>query len=656
MEDDRQVRLDIDGDHLLVTQPALLTDRRARMMFSSVLGASPTSDGWRCPRRRFTTEELTVRINSFLEKEGWSVLLAGPAGTAVERAAEQEKSFQRTHRSAEEFRLGRGSVDLTRVRAMLKDCGWDDAQRRLLDHQEHGLIHGLTAINAANFSVPGSGKTATTLAVAAVHLQANTIDLLIVVGPLSCFEPWETEAAVALPGVVTPIRVRGNRRQRHEIYKSVHARQILLLSYATAAADRSGLTTICDSFKAMLVVDESHRIKRFKGGVWAPALKEIAKHARVRIILSGTPMPHSGRDLYSQLNVLWPSAELTGPRDTFAVEVERNFGHVLRRIRPFLTRTPKEALGLQPYQVVYHEVTLRDTQKEVYDLITTGLRRRIEQAELWVDKLESLRRARPIRLLQAATNPNTLNSADTHYRLPRLESPNPTLMERLASYANRETPAKFETALNIVSAIMGNEGKVVCWSNFISNLDQFTKYVKDKLPVPVFQIDGRIPIGDESEYDDSNANTERSQRPDTRESIIARFLNTVGPAVLVANPASCSESISLHRGCHNAIYLDRTYDSAMFLQSVDRIHRLGLPPDAAISIHIIRATLEDMPTIDHLVESSLRRKEDRMKHLLEGAELAPLEQGIDPSIEAEGDKEDLGELLHYLLGEEAFTE
>ena len=656
MVSSRQVRLEIDGDYLVVIQPDLLTDRRARMTFRSLFGASPTSDGWRCPRRQFTIEELAVRVNSFLERDGWSTVLVGPASAAVERAAEQARSFWRTRHSADEFRLGRSSVNLPQVRVMLKDCGWDDAQRRLLDHQEQGLIHGLTAVNAANFSVPGSGKTATTLAVAAVHLQATTIDLLIVVGPLSCFEPWETEAAVALHDVVTPVRVRGTRRQRREIYESVQARQILLLSYATAAADRSRLRNLCDSFNTMLVVDESHRIKRFKGGVWAPALKEIAKHARVRIILSGTPMPHSGRDLYSQLSILWPSAELTGPRDTFAVEVDRDFGHVLQRIRPFLMRTPKEALGLEPYQIVHHEVPLRDTQKEIYELITTGFRRRVEQAELWADKLESLRRARPIRLLQAATNPNTLNNADTRYRLPRLESRNPTLMERLASYSDRETPAKFEAALNIITAIMENDGKVVCWSNFISNLDQFTKYIKNKLSVPVFQIDGRIPVGDESEYDDSGVNIERSQGLDTREGIIARFLNTVGPAILVTNPASCSESISLHRGCHNAIYLDRTYDGAMFLQSIDRIHRLGLPPGATVSIHILRATLDDMPTIDHLVESSLHRKEDRMRRLLEGAELAPLEQNIDSSIEAEGNKEDLGDLLRYLLGEEAFTE
>ena len=172
-------------------------------------------------------EDLAVRINSFLQREGWSVVLTGRASVAVEHAAEQARAFQRTRQAADEFRSGKTHLDPAQVRATLTNFGWDDDQRRLLDHQERGLIHGLTAVNAANFSVPGSGKTATTLAIAAVHLQANTIDVLIVVGPLSCFEPWETEAAAALNGIVTPLRVRGNREQRRELYQSVQSGQSL---------------------------------------------------------------------------------------------------------------------------------------------------------------------------------------------------------------------------------------------------------------------------------------------------------------------------------------------------------------------------------------------------------------------------------------------
>jgi hypothetical protein len=119
----------------------------------------------------------------------------------------------------------------------------------------------------------------------------------------------------------------------------------------------------------------------------------------------------------------------------------------------------------------------------------------------------------------------------------------------------------------------------------------------------------------------------------------------------VTNPASSSESISLHRACHNAIYLDRTYDCAQFLQSIDRIHRLGLPPDARVDVHILLATRDGQPTIDHLVDASLARKEDMMRNLLEGAELRPMDLSADPAVNADGDDQDLGAVLRYLLGE-----
>lgn len=194
--------------------------------------------------------------------------------------------------------------------------------------------------------------------------------------------------------------------------------------------------------RTMLVVDEAHRVKRFRGGTWAPALIDVAPLARVRLILSGTPMPQDGRDLFSPLNVLWPGGELTGKRDEFATKVDRDFGSVVRTIRPFVSRTPKEALGLRPYDVITHDVELVGTQREVYLLIEGGFRRRLEDADTWKDKIEALRRARPIRLLQAASNPSLLNRRDPFFGVPRFEGPGQSLMERLAAYEINESPAK----------------------------------------------------------------------------------------------------------------------------------------------------------------------------------------------------------------------
>ena len=45
--------------------------------------------------------------------------------------------------------------------------------------------------------------------------------------------------------------------------------------------------------------------------------------------------------------------------------------------------------------------------------------------------------------------------------------------------------------------------------------------------------------------------------------------------VIIANPQACSEAISLHKDCNNSIYYDLSYDCAQYLQSLDRIHRVG---------------------------------------------------------------------------------
>jgi hypothetical protein len=622
------------------------------MFFGSILGAKPRDDGWACPRRRISQGTLVVRINTFLETRGWLVDRAGVADEAVEREVARKRSFERTLLKARALREGVSDIGPDDVRDVLIGAGWDWSGRELLPHQQQGVIHGLTAGNAANFSVPGSGKTAIALAIAVAHMAAGTIDSVLVVGPLACFAPWERETALAVGDRYTVRRVRGSARRRSNAYQAIGDHEIMLVSFASAAVDRLALIDFAKGRKLMIVVDESHRVKRFRGGMWAPALVEIAAYARIRLILSGTPMPQSGRDLYTQLNVLWPGGQLTGPRDSFAARVDTDFNSVLVDILPFISRTPKKALGLPEYEVVRHQVPMSGTQAEIYDLIEANFRRRMDGASTWQDKIDRLKRGRPIRLLQAAANPDLLNTRDSYYRVPRVEGAPPTLLERLADYRRSESPAKSERAIELLADAANKREKVVCWSNFVPNLDQFSDLVRRRLSIPCYQIDGRVPTDDDPRVDDPSAQRENPDDLDTRERIIDRFLTESGPAVLVTNPASCSESISLHHGCHTAIYLDRTYDCAQFLQSIDRIHRLGLAADVKVTIHILLATVNDRATVDALVDASIGRKEMVMKQLLEGAELMPFSLSDDPLKNAEGNDVDLAELLHFLLGEE----
>ncbi len=646
---DRQARIEIEDNEVVVTGGYELHARHGRRFFQSVLGSRRLDLGWRVPRRGMRIQDLVVRINSFLEAEGFSISRGELAAKGVELALERRRSLQRAGAEATSWRAGHSNIDEQEVDARLDSLGWR-LERRLHPHQRRNVCHALAAVNQANFSVPGAGKTVTALAAGLLHLNAGTVDTFLVVGPLACFEPWESETAAAVGTAVRPMRVRGAVHRRQEVYAGAARGDLLLLSYAMAASDRLAILAMCERLNVMLIVDESHRIKRFRGGVWAPALTQIAELARVRMILTGTPMPNSPRDLYSQVNVLWPNGLLTGSRTEFASRVDRNFARVRTSIAPFTTRTAKSELGLPAYRIERHSVSLTGTQADIYRLIRNRLRDRLDDADTWDDKLEALRRARPIRLLQAASNPDLLNHPDDAYRLPKFPPTNPTLMQRLAWFSETDIPAKSSAALKIVRGLVEEGEKVVCWSNFIRNLDGFSALLRRELGTPVFQVDGRVPASDDPGQDRHGGDVSQD---DTRERRIEQFLSVPGPAALVTNPATSSESISLHRACHNAVYLDRTYDAALFFQSIDRIHRLGLPDDAQVTVHILRATIGGDDTIDHLVEASLLGKQEAMEELLGGAEIHPLQQdAADP----EGDLADLEQLMRYLIGEEVDDE
>ena len=82
---------------------------------------------------------------------------------------------------------------------------------------------------------------------------------------------------------------------------------------------------------------------------------------------------------------------------------------------------------------------------------------------------------------------------------------------------------------------------------------------------------------------------------------------------LVALPQACSESISLHKACQNAIYYDLNYNAAEFLQSLDRIHRVG-----GSEIHPVYYNfLHYEKTVDTKIFEKVFLKADRQMQIIE---------------------------------------
>ena len=86
-----------------------------------------------------------------------------------------------------------------------------------------------------------------------------------------------------------------------------------------------------------------------------------------------------------------------------------------------------------------------------------------------------------------------------------------------------------------------------------------------------------------------------------------------GIDILVANPAACAESISLHKSCSDAVYYDMSYNCAQYLQSLDRIHRVGGSEHKAAHYYVLQ--YED--SVDHDILLNVRNKAYNMSAVID---------------------------------------
>jgi SNF2 family DNA or RNA helicase len=100
----------------------------------------------------------------------------------------------------------------------------------------------------------------------------------------------------------------------------------------------------------------------------------------------------------------------------------------------------------------------------------------------------------------------------------------------------------------------------------------------------------------------------------SREAIIREFCSSDrGVDVLVANPAACAESISLHKTCSHAIYYDMSYNCAQYLQSLDRIHRVGGSENKKSHYHF----LQYVGTVEEDILRNVQRKARQMSAVID---------------------------------------
>jgi SNF2 family DNA or RNA helicase len=114
------------------------------------------------------------------------------------------------------------------------------------------------------------------------------------------------------------------------------------------------------------------------------------------------------------------------------------------------------------------------------------------------------------------------------------------------------TPAKFAELDEIVGEVTTAGQKIVIWTNYLLNVAELRERYA---PLGSAELSGNVPIRE-------------------RQGLITTFQNDPQMRVLVAVPAAGGVGVTL-TAATTAVYVERTWNAEHWLQSIDRLHRVG---------------------------------------------------------------------------------
>jgi len=482
-----------------------------------------------------------------------------------------------------------------------------EISRPLKEKQVQASFYLAMMKKAANFSVPGAGKTAMMYG-AFAYLSAPElaeVNRMFVLCPINAFEAWRSEF----------VEVFGDKRKLHFMnlkdYKDIGSirrdwgvANVIVMNYeALQGWKLSAINSLIDE-KTMIVFDEVHRVKN-PFGIRSQNALVLGKAARFRYVLTGTPIPNSYRDIYNFLHYLygdeynsffgWEVRDLENPSTE----------EVNRKLQPFFWRTNKQDLLIPP------------AEKDNLLAVEPSAR----QAELAknIYEMESNILARYIRLVQASTNPALLaekiSLKDLGFLLDELDFSIEAAFDieeekKLKSkvYLDMDVESirapKFDAGMDLIEKLVSQGKKVLVWGIFVGTMKKIHKELSEK------GISANLIYGGTDKND--------------RVQLINQFRDG-STQVLISNPATLGESISLHQTVHDAVYFEYNFNLTFMLQSRDRIHRLGLPDNQYTRYYYLMTQGDSAHQgfIDKQVYQRLKEKEEVMLNAIDGQLLVP---------------------------------
>ena len=486
--------------------------------------------------------------------------------------------------------------------------------RQLRDKQAWDAFFMASMRRSANFSVPGSGKTASVLGAFAFLKNRGLAKQILVISPKNAFKSWEDEW-LACFGDLLPCRPlsfhegvfkqASSADKRYELELNASRYNLIMVNYEACPNLEKQLADIA-SADTLLVFDEVHKVKRI-GGIRASSALAIAQDAKFVAALTGTPIPNSYSDIYNLLHILYPNDydDFFGfSKATLATPNQVDVTKINRAVQPFFCRTNKNMLGVPaPNKDLVIKVKASAAENGLLEQLRAAL------------KGNGL--ALIIRILQAESDPHAL------YNMPELDEigslydteipaglnlgPTFETNDSIYSLAASALPTtKMRTCVELVNDLAKIGRSVIVWCVFIRSIEGLANELR-RHGLKIGIITGA---------------TDFEARTTTLDDFRAKRIS-----VLITNPHTMAESVSLHSVCHDAVYFEYSYNLIHLLQSKDRIHRLGLPTGQYTQYHFLQTEFAVDGHSWSLDENIYNRLKEKEQAMLEAIDRGVLEAG-----------------------------
>ena len=427
-----------------------------------------------------------------------------------------------------------------------------------------------TGFNAILADEMGLGKTIQALSLLSSDKKENKGRPSLVICPKSLIDNWFNECQKFTPELKANV-ISGIDRVLDE--DEINSSDLVITSYALIRRDISFYTKI--NFEN-IILDEAQNIKNHKSQT-AQACKVL--NGRNKLVLSGTPVENSVKEIWSIFDFLLPG--LLGSEKDFKgryeIEVQSEESSeekvdpsvdLATRIKPFILRRLKKDLLKQlppkQEQVLYCE--LNEEQKSIYTAIAR------EAGTIEVGEYNKKRFAVLALLLR-------LRQVCCH----------PTLIPAVKSAEKEVESAKFELLKELIYEIKNGSNRALVFSQFTSMLKIIARWLTEE-GIPFEYLDG--------------ASQNRQEKVD-------RFNEDENIPIFLLSLKAGGTGLNL-TGADTVIHYDMWWNPQVEDQATDRTHRIGQTK----AVNVIKLVVKD--SIEEKVLSLQQQKRKLFENLMNG--------------------------------------